>query len=54
MCVICFEYEKGTLTRKEALKNIEEILHNPHLDKNEVEHLLEVEEELEDSLDYLF
>lgn len=54
MCMICYEYEKGLLTRKEALKNIKEILYNPHLDKYEVEHLLDVEEKLEDDMDYLF
>jgi len=47
MCIICIEYSKGKLTEDEALRNISEmILTSEDLDDEQIDHLLDVEDQL--------
>jgi hypothetical protein len=47
MCAICVDYQKGLLTKDEALRNLDESIGDPKLSPEEAEHLLEVESKLE-------
>ena len=56
MCLICFEYQKGLLTKEEAIRNLGEMINanlekivansKDQLDKNDFYHLLDVSDDL--------
>lgn len=56
MCIICLEYQKGLLTKEEAIRNLGEMIDanlekmvarsEDQLDKNDFYHLLDVSDEL--------
>lgn len=47
MCVVCFEYEKGKLTSKEAMDALVEMLESEN-DEDKVQHLFELANKIVD------
>lgn len=42
MCMICLEWDKGSMSSKEALGNIGETIGDPNNTEEEIEHLMEL------------